>query len=144
MKQIVIAFATALTLCVGGMQAQTKTEIDQSAARMENPSTPCNKGGEPFKQFIAKFSSDADFMQSRLKLSEAQATEFKDLLVPSNFRAMGPVARNDDEWYQMWDELQFNTTYLSCGWVDSFVEHVYEFKRIGDKWYLAKIVVDSQ
>lgn len=143
MKKLLLTLSLAAFLGIATTGAQTKAEIDQSVTRMESSSAPCNQGTEPFKQFIAKFSTDKSFMESRLKLTDAQMTEFAELLTPANFMAMGPVARDNDEWYQAWDEIQRNSVYLSCGWVDSFTEHIYEFKRIGEKWYLAKVVVDN-
>lgn len=143
MKKLILALSLAALLGFTSASAQTKAEIDQSVTRMESASAPCNQGAEPFKQFIAKFSNDKTFMESRLKLSDSQMAEFATLLTPSNFVAMGPVDRDNDQWYQAWDEIQRNSVYLSCGWVDSFTEHIYEFKRISEKWYLAKVVVDN-
>ncbi|MBQ4345113.1 MAG: hypothetical protein IJC40_04340 [Muribaculaceae bacterium] len=125
------------------MQAQTVAEIEETVARFNNPSTPCNQGGEAFNDFIAKFSTDQEFLNSRLKLTEAQKSEYAELLVPENFTAKLPFAKDDDMFYQAWGELQFNSAYLDCGWVDSYCTHTFEFKRIGGKWYLAKVVVDE-
>ena len=58
------------------MQAQTVAEIEETVARFNNPSTPCNQGGEAFNDFIAKFSTDQKFLNSRLKLTEAQKSEY--------------------------------------------------------------------
>ncbi len=143
MKKLLLSLAFIALMGCMSVAAQTKTEIDESVVRMESASAPCNQGAEPFKDFIAKFSTDQEFMKSRLKLTDAQQTEFSDILNPYDFQAMGPVEREDDVWYQAWDELQRNSVYLTCGWVDSFTEHIYEFKRIGEKWYLAKVVVDN-
>lgn len=136
---IVLAFlAVAL-----GVNAQTVAEIEETIARFENPSTPCNQGGEAFNKFIEKFSTDQEFLNSRLKLTAAQKSEFAELLVPENFTAKLPFAKDDDMFYQAWGELQYNSAYLDCGWVDSYCTHTFEFKRIGGKWYLAKVVVDE-
>ena len=82
-------------------------------------------------------------MKSRLKLSEAQSTEFADLLVPSNFTAKEPFEKDGDMYYQSWGELQYQKTYLDCGWVDSYVTHTFLFERFDGKWYLHKVIADE-
>ena len=123
------------------VNAQTAAEVNESNQRMLNPSTLSNKGPEAFKNFIAKFSTDQDFMESRIKLSAEQKKEYGNLLVPGNFKAMTPFAKDGEEWFQMWGELQYNKAYLTCGWVDSYVEYTFEFIRVGGKWYLGKVVL---
>lgn len=120
--------------------AQTAAEVNASDKKMMAASTPCNQGAEPFKQFIVKFNTDQEFLNSRLKLSDEQRQKYASLLVPGNFCAKVPFAKDDDEYYQMWGELQFRKAYLDCGWVDSYATHTFEFIREGDKWYLGKVV----
>lgn len=139
MKRLLLALALVLGLSAA---AQTRADIQASIKKMESPSTPCNQGAEPFKQFIAQFSTDADFMTSRLKLSDAQREKYADILKPETFKAMGPEERDGEEYYQAWGEMQYGQAYLDCGWVDSFSEYTMEFKRLDGKWYLAKIVVE--
>lgn len=123
--------------------AQTAADVEATVKKMMAASTPCNQGPEAFKDFIAKFSTDKDFMESRIKLSADQRAKFADLLVPSNFTAKTPFAKDGDEYCQTWGELQFGKAYLECGWVDSYVTHIFEFVRDGGKWYLGKVVVEE-
>lgn len=142
MKNRLLALAVMIMAAIGAMSAQTAAEVNASVKRMESPATDCNQGAEPFKTFIAKFSTDKDFMESRLKLTDSQRSQFADLLTPSTFVAKTPFDKDGEEYYQAWGELQRNSAYLDCGFVDSFSDHTFEFKRIGEKWYLAKIVVE--
>lgn len=128
----------AMIFC--NVSAQTAAEVKQSKAKMEATSTPCNQGAEPFKQFIVKFNTDSAFMAERLKITDAEREKYAGILVPGNFEAKAPFAKDDDEFYQMWGELQRNKAYLDCGWVDSYVTHTFEFIRVGEKWYLGKVV----
>ncbi len=138
-------FIAVLAFLMGGvaMSAQTAKEVQATVAKMESGSALCNKGAEPFKTFIAKFSADEEFMNSRIKLSDAQRTEFADLLVPSNFTAKEPFEKDGDMYYQSWGELQYQKTYLDCGWVDSYVTHTFMFERLDGKWYLHKVIADE-
>lgn len=119
-------------------------DINESVALMQDASEAWNQG-EAFCEFIKKFATDEEFMNSRIRLTPAQATEYKDLLVPSNFEAKHPFQKEDAEegelFYQMWGEMQWGTVHLDCGWMDSYYTHTYEFKRNGGKWYLTKIVL---
>lgn len=118
-------------------------DINESVELMQDASESWNQG-EAFCEFIKKFASDEEFMNSRIRLTAAQATEYKDLLVPSNFEAKHPFQKEDAEegelFYQMWGEMQWGTVHLDCGWMDSYYTHTFEFKRNGGKWYLTKIV----
>ena len=141
-KSAIIALAfTAIGF--SSMNAQTAEEVQATVKQMESSSALCNKGPEAFKTFIAKFSTDEEFMKSRIKLDDAQREEFANLLVPSNFTAKEPFAKDGDMFYQSWGELQYQKTYLDCGWVDSFVTHTFQFERFGGKWYLANIIADE-
>lgn len=118
-------------------------DINESIALMQDASEAWNQG-EAFCEFIKKFAADEEFMNSRVRLTSAQATEYKELLVPSNFEAKHPFQKEDAEegelFYQMWGEMQWGTVHLDCGWMDSYYTHTFEFKRNGGKWYLTKIV----
>lgn len=142
LKSLIIAIA-AMLIASSTLSAQTAKEVQATVAKMESSSALCNKGPEPFKTFIAKFSTDEEFMKSRLKLSEAQSTEFADLLVPSNFTAKEPFEKDGDMYYQSWGELQYQKTYLDCGWVDSYVTHTFLFERFDGKWYLHRVIADE-
>lgn len=134
----------AIIIGSASMSAQTAKEVRETVARMESSSAQCNKGPEAFKTFIAKFSTDEDFMNSRINLEyEAKRTEFAELFVPSNFTAKEPFAKDGDMYYQSWGELQYQKTYLDCGWVDSYVTHTFKFERINGKWYLRDIIADE-
>ncbi|MDO5395967.1 MAG: hypothetical protein Q4F07_08395 [Bacteroidales bacterium] len=138
-----LRFIAAAIMCAGVMvagHAQTASEVNATQKKMMAASAPCNQGPEAFKTFIEKFNTDADFLKERLKISDAQREKFADLLVPGNFSAKTPFAKDDDQWYQSWGEIQFAKVYLDCGWVDSYVEYTFEFIRDGGKWYLGKIV----
>ena len=133
----------AALLCAGvafSAGAQTAADVNATQKKMMAASTPCNQGPESFKSFIEKFNSDAEFMNSRLKITDAQREKFAAQLKPGEFEAKAPFAKDGDEWYQSWGELQFAKAYLDCGWVDSYVEYTYEFIRVDGKWYLGKIV----
>ena len=142
-KSLMIA-VVVLSSATISVNAQTAAEVEASTKRMMAASTPCNGAPEAFSAFIQKFSTDKDFMSSRIKLNDAQRSQFANLLEPSNFTAKVPFKKGDDEFYQMWGELQYNHAYLDCGWVDSFVEYIFNFNRgEGGKWYLTKIVADE-
>jgi hypothetical protein len=141
-KSVIIAFVISLIGSVS-LNAQTAQEIQTSISKMESKSALCNKGPEAFKTFIAQFSSDEEFMKSRIKLDETQQTKFAELLVPSNFTAKKPFAKDGDMYYQAWGELQYNKTYLDCGWVDSYITHTFLFERIDGKWHLKKVIADE-
>ncbi len=137
-----LTLITILGLTINA-NAQTAADVEATVKKMQAASTPCNQGPEAFKDFIAKFSTDRDFMNSRLKLSDAQRTKYAYLLEPSNFTAKTPFAKDGDEYCQQWGELQFGKAYLECGWVDSYVTHIFEFTRSAGKWYLSTIVIEE-
>ncbi len=151
MKKILLFFAVLALSVVSSYAQMTKDEIiksyisdvKESIELMKNPSEKWN-ASEAFSSFIEKFSTDVEFMNSRMKLTDVQAIEYKSLLVPSNFEAKLPFEKEGSEesemFYQMWGEMQYGTVHLDCGWVDSYYTHTFEFKRIGGKWYLSKIV----
>lgn len=142
-KSLIIAIV-ALFMGVASMSAQTAKEVKETVAKMESKTALCNKGPEAFNTFIAKFSTDEEFMNSRIKLEkESQLTEFAELFVPSNFTAKEPFAKDGDMYYQSWGELQYQKTYLDCGWVDSYVTHTFQFERIDGVWYLRNIIADE-
>ena len=85
-------------------------------------------------------ASTASVTASTRSLTDDQREKYASLLVPDNFTAKRPFAKDDDEYYQAWGEIQYTQVYLDCGWVDSYVTHTFEFKRIGGKWYLDKVV----
>lgn len=120
---------------------QYKTEVEESIAKM-NSDDNHNAGPEPFKDFIAKFSTDTDFMNSRIALSDADRAKFADLLTPSTFTAKLPViAENDgveDVYYQIWDEMQHHTVHLNCCW-DGVLAHNFIFMKKNGKWYLDQV-----
>lgn len=141
-KSFIIAIVISLISAIS-LNAQTAQEIQTSITKMESKSALCNKGPEAFKTFIAQFSSNEEFMKSRIKLEESQQSKFAELLVPSNFTAKEPFAKDGDTYYQAWGELQYNKTYLDCGWVDSFITHTFLFERVNGKWHLTKVIVDE-
>lgn len=132
---------TLFTVFCFSAYSQTAEEVQETIARMQKASTPCNGAPEAFKDFVAKFSTDREFFDSRLNLPEEEMTKYADILVPENMDAKTPFEKDDDFYYQAWGELQYNKAYLDCGWVDSYVTHTYEFTRgKGGKWYLTHIV----
>lgn len=151
MKKIfsfILAITMSATTCYAQMTQEQiiksyTDDVTESVALMQDSSEPWNQG-ESFTSFIKKFSTDEQFMNSRIKLTAAQQIEYKDLLIPSNFEAKAPFAKEGNEestlFYQMWGEMQFSTVHLDCGWVDSYYAHTFEFKRLGGKWFLSKIV----
>ena len=81
LKSLILAIV-AVVIGSASMSAQTAKEVQETVARMESSSALCNKGPEAFKTFIEKFSTDEEFMNSRIKLeNEAQRTEFAELFV---------------------------------------------------------------
>lgn len=147
LKSLLIAGAL---LIAGSAMAQTPEQqriidltipdVNESVELFNDPATPCNQGPEAFKDFIAKASTDQEFLNSRIKLTAAQKSEYAQLLVPENFTAQLPFMKDNQIYVQMWGELQYNTAYLDCGWADSYYTHTFEFKRQGGKWYLVKVV----
>ena len=151
MKKFFSAFI-AIVISIATCQAQMSqddiidsyvADVNESVQTMMGTSQPWNQG-ESFVSFIMQFSTDTEFMKSRIKLSAEQQAEYANLLVPSNFEAQTPFEKegNDDSkfFYQMWGEMQYSTVHLDCGWVDSYYSHTFEFKRVGGKWHLTKIV----
>ena len=150
MKRI-LAFIAGVMFVMAGYAQMSQAEIiknyiieiDESIELMQDASEKWNQG-EAFSEFIQKFSSDEEFMNSRIRLTAAQLSEYKELIVPSNFEAKHPFQREDAEegelFYQMWGEMQWGTVHLDCGWMDSYYTHTFEFKRNGGKWYLTKVV----
>ncbi len=150
MKRFILFMAGVMLATMGYAQMSQEDiiknyiiDINESVELMQDASEAWNQG-EAFSEFIKKFASDEEFMNSRIRLTAAQATEYKDLLVPSNFEAKHPFQKEDAEegelFYQMWGEMQWGTVHLDCGWMDSYYTHTFEFKRNGGKWYLTKIV----
>lgn len=150
MKRIVLLMAGVMLAIVTHAQMSQQEiiknyiiDINESVELMQDASEKWNQG-EAFSEFIQKFSSDEEFMNSRIRLTAAQLSEYKELIVPSNFEAKHPFQREDAEegelFYQMWGEMQWGTVHLDCGWMDSYYTHTFEFKRNGGKWYLTKVV----
>lgn len=126
------------------MQAQTAAEVEETVKRIEASSSKCNMGPEAFKTFIAKFSTNETFFNSRISLTDEQKETYKDILLPENMKAKEPFAKDDEMYYQSWGEGQYSKVYLECGWVDSYVTHIFEFSRAkAGKWYLTNIIVDE-
>ena len=69
LKSFIIASA-AVIFGTSSMNAQTAKEVQATVSKMESKSALCNKGPEAFNSFIAKFSTDEEFMKSRIKLAE--------------------------------------------------------------------------
>lgn len=145
-----LMFVAALAVAVCGYAQQPSAEaiemcsndVKESIENMKNSAEVWNQGAEPFSRFIEKFSTDEEFCKSRIQLTAAQRAEYKSVLAPSNFEAKLPYIRQEGEdmYYQQWGEMQRNTVYLDCGWVDSYYTHTFEFKRVGGKWVLSKVV----
>lgn len=121
--------------------AEHAQEVTESIEKMNAPGKQ-NDGPEAFKVFIEKFSTDPEFMNSRIDLPENVKASNADLLVPENFQAKMPEIRDnegmEDVYYQVWDEMQFHTVHLSCCW-DGIIERDYVFMRKNGKWYLSQI-----
>lgn len=140
MKKILLALVMLVGFSAVSF-AQTAAEVKATEKKMMAASCPSNGAPEAFKTFIAQFSTDKDFMESRLALTPEQREQYAELLVPSSFTAKTPFDKDGEEYYQAWGELQYNKAYLDCGWVDSYVTHTFEFTRgAGGKWQLSKIV----
>lgn len=137
--RFLIALAVAV-MGVASVQAQTAAEVKASVAKMSAAKAPCNQGPESFKSFIEKFNTDQAFIDERLAVTPEQKEKFASILTPGNFEAKAPFAKDGDEYYQMWGEVQWGKVYLDCGWVDSYVTHTFEFIRKDGKWYLGKVV----
>lgn len=118
-----------------------KTEVEASIKKM-NGNDKHNSGPEPFKEFIAKFSTDENFMNERIALDAAAREKYADLLTPSTFTAKLPVIADnngtEDVYYQIWDEMQFHTVHLNCCW-DGVLENNIIFMKKNGKWYLDSI-----
>ncbi len=118
----------------------TISDVTESIEIFNDPATPSNYGAEAFKNFIAKASTDQEFLDSRIRLTPEKKAEYAQLLVSENFTTQLPYMKGDQIYVQMWGELQSNTAYLDCGWADSYYTHTFVFKRQGGKWYLADII----
>ncbi len=140
MKRIFLALVMLVGLSAVSF-AQTAADVAASQKKMTASSAPCNGGPEAFKTFIEKFSTDKDFMESRLSLTADQREKYAELLVPADFVVKAPFDKDGEEYYQAWGEIQYNKVYLCCGWVDLYDTHTFEFTRgKGGLWYLSKIV----
>lgn len=121
--------------------AEHRTEVEESIAKMQGNGNQ-NAGPEPFKDFIAKFSTDSTFMNERIGLDAASRERYADLLTPDTFTAKLPVIADnngiDDVYYQIWDEMQFHTVHLNCCW-DGVLENNFIFMKKNGKWYLDQI-----
>lgn len=118
-----------------------KAEVEASIKKM-NGNDKHNAGPEPFKEFIAKFSTDENFMNERIALDAAAREKYADLLTPATFTAKLPVIADnggtEDVYYQIWDEMQFHTVHLNCCW-DGVLENNIIFMKKNGKWYLDSI-----
>lgn len=118
-----------------------KAEVEASIKKM-NGNDKHNAGPEPFKEFIAKFSTDENFMNERIALDAAAREKYADLLIPATFTAKLPVIADnggtEDVYYQIWDEMQFHTVHLNCCW-DGVLENNIIFMKKNGKWYLDSI-----
>lgn len=149
MKLKSIIAASLLTISASAMAqydlnasvAEHATEVQESIDRL-NGNGKHNLAPEPFKDFLAKFSSDPQFMDSRISLSTADKEKNASLLVPETFSAKAPqIMLNEgveDVYYQIWDEMQFHTVHLNCCW-DGILDHDIVFERKNGKWYLTQI-----
>ena len=54
-------------------------DINESVELMQDASEAWTQG-EAFSEFIKKFATDEEFMNSRIRLTPAQVTEYKELL----------------------------------------------------------------
>ncbi|MBD5246905.1 MAG: hypothetical protein HDS54_01890 [Barnesiella sp.] len=144
-----IITALALLACVSAsadydLNAAAEAYNAEVAASIEkmNGNDKHNAGPEPFKEFIARFSTDEDFMNSRIALDDASREKYSSLLTPDTFTAKMPVIADnegtDDIYYQVWDEMQFHTVHLNCCW-DGVLDHNIIFTRKDGKWYLDTI-----
>lgn len=147
LKSIIAGFALLMSL---GASAQYdlnaaaeeyKADVEASVRKM-NGNDKHNAGPEPFKEFIAKFSTDEAFMNERIALDDKAREKYADLLTPSTFTAKLPVIADnngtDDVYYQIWDEMQFHTVHLNCCW-DGVLENNIIFMKKNGKWYLDAI-----
>lgn len=118
-----------------------KAEVEASIKKM-NGNDKHNAGPEPFKEFIAKFSTDENFMNERIAIDAAAREKYADMLTPSTFTAKMPVIADnngtEDVYYQIWDEMQFHTVHLNCCW-DGVLENNIIFMKKNGKWYLDSI-----
>ena len=103
MKRIVLLMAGVMLAIVTHAQMSQQEiiknyiiDINESVELMQDESEAWNQG-EAFSEFIKKFATDEEFMNSRIRLTPAQATEYKELLVPSNFEAKHPFQKEDAE-----------------------------------------------
>lgn len=136
-----ILILIALMLTATSVSAQTAAEVEASVKRMQNPATFSNAAPEAFSKFIAQFSTDSDFFNSRLALPEAEKTENAAILKPELMKAMTPFSKDGEMFYQAFGELQYHKAYLECGYVDSYCTHIYEFSRDKNgRWVLSHIV----
>jgi len=121
--------------------AEHKAEVEASIKKL-NGNGKHNAGPEPFKDFIAKFSTDEAFMNERIALKPADREKYADLLTPSTFTAKLPVIADnegmDDVFYQVWDEMQFHTVHLNACW-DGVLQNNFVFMRKNGKWFLDHI-----
>lgn len=118
-----------------------KSEVEASIAKMMG-NDKHNAGPEPFKDFIAKFSTDEAFMNERISLDDSAKAKYAELLKPETFTAKMPVIADnngtDDVFYQVWDEMQFHTVHLNSCW-DGVLENNFIFMKKNGKWYLDQI-----
>lgn len=120
--------------------------------KVNSPKSPCNKGSEPFVNFIKRFRSDSAFRKDRLynkpqSVEDEEYTEsyLKNLLyVLNNIKSSNTA---DLHYYASWFGvtaeqvcLTANFEYLEDGDYASGSSMFYLFKRIDGRWYLCDFI----
>lgn len=112
--------------------------------------SPCNTGGEAFKDFIPRFRKDKAFRESRVRMSE----EFEILMLNSieewqtGYDILKANVKNTkcDKSFGTWYDVSANEVcfhfcnVLLCSDVDGSALWV-RFQRIDDKWYCTGISI---
>ena len=107
-------------------------------AAVTSPSAPCNRGDEPFSQFLVKFTTDGSFAKERTSLSPIFA-----LKSIADYRALVVSSGHETGYIQTWQVVDPSRVKLVCGY-DRSPDYSYIFARGADgKWKLVDRVTED-
>lgn len=110
---------------------------------LESDTAACNRGPEPFKQFVAHFSKDSSFRESRIRLCDGSES----VSVDTDENDLIQHNPDDEGFFSAWSIVRADSVVFTSGWLNSEVAEEYTFAR-GDNglWFLVEYfnINDSQ
>lgn len=117
----------------------------KACAAVRNPASPCNKGAEPFCQFLKKFNSSKQFRASRIiaeeYLKRALLTVYPGHKTISPITTSRPSKKNDYD-LSTWTLVEADSVWYIAGYMPPFddddvgISARWHFERKNGKWYL--------